>query len=89
MEKYRVMHTMDEYFQYINTIKNLEMATSNLNSSSGYHHHHYSSSQKNHSSSSNYRKKTEKKEFKDLDDPENANVNTNISGRALISYDDL
>jgi hypothetical protein len=68
----------------------MEMATSNSNSYSGYHHHHYSSStQKNHSSSGNYRKKTEKKEFRDLDDPENANVNTNITGRALISYDDL
>lgn len=63
------------------------MAASNLNTSSGYHHHY--SSQKNYSGSSNYRKKTEKKEFRDLDDPENSNVNTNVGGRALISYDDL
>jgi len=76
---------MDEYLQYINTIKNLEMATSNLSTSSGNHHQ----SQRNYSSSSNFRKKYEKKEFKDLDDPDISNVNSNAVGRTLISYDDL
>jgi hypothetical protein len=81
---------MDEYIQYINTIKNLEHATSNLGSSSNrdYHYHHHS--QKNYSNSNNnYRKKPERREFKDLDDPESTNVNQSSGGRTLISYDDL
>ena len=64
------------------------MATSNLNPSSGNSHHHHHSQRTNYSSS-NYRKRNDKKEFRDLDDPENSNVNISVGGRALISYDDL
>lgn len=80
---------MDEYVQYINTIKNLEMATSNINSSSGRDYHHHHSSQKNYNNNNNYRRRTEKREFKDYDDPETSNNTANTGGRALISYDDL
>lgn len=74
---------MDEYLQYINTIKNLELATSNTNPSSG------KGNQRGLSGSGNYRKKNERKEFRDLDDPDNSNILTNAGGRALICYDDL
>src|SRR4051812_42284633 len=79
LEKYKVIHSMEEYIQYINTIKNLEISQSTLGQSS--HHHH---SQRNYSGGSrDYKRRNDRREFKDLDDPE-VSVTTGGGGRSLI-----
>ena len=77
-DKYKTINNMDEYFIYVNTIKNIQLTEN--------HGQSYNNYKKYSSSSSHSRKKRyEKKDYKDLDDPENSNMNS----RTLISYDDL
>ncbi len=78
---------MDEYLYYLTAIKNVSY--SNPGPSSEVTNQSYNSNYKKTSLNNNIPKKrkvvVEKKDYKDLDDPDNT-VNSN---RNLISYDDL
>jgi len=92
---------MDEYLNYLNTIKNFHHAESHQ---SNYHFHqshsndnrdsHYHKERRGYQSNRNNdsymkKKRHQYKEYKDLDEIETNQTQNNSTGRNLISYDDL
>jgi hypothetical protein len=87
-EKYKMVSNMEEYLSYLNSIKNVHGESEQSNYQHKRSSHHYKSDY----SSSKDNRRRKHRDFKDLDDPENAGASagqSNAGRRKLISYDDL
>lgn len=86
-DKYKIVANMDEYSNYLNTVKH-----NRHDYGDGSHRGGSSYRKSNNNYNSGNKKRRYQKDFKDLDDPDQnngTNTTQETSNRKLISYDDL
>jgi len=92
-EKYKIISNMDEYLNYLNTMKNFQHVDYGSVENRDSYSRDRKTNNQNYRSQDNYVKKkrySSSRDYKDLDEIENSKSSHIVSSnRNLISYDDL